>query len=69
MNNKIISTRFSKEYKVKYPFASAGMAFVGSTTDLVIAVCNAGGIGSIGVGPLPPEAVRSLIVIEYRFLK
>jgi NAD(P)H-dependent flavin oxidoreductase YrpB (nitropropane dioxygenase family) len=61
MSNKIISTRFSKEYKIKYPFASAGMAFVGSTTDLAIAVCNAGGIGAVGVGPLPPDVVRTLI--------
>lgn len=61
MNKKIISTRFTKEYKTDHPFVSAGMAFIGSTTSLALAVCRAGGIGSIGVGPLPPAAVRSLI--------
>lgn len=61
MNKKIISTRFTKEYKTDHPFVSAGMAFIGSTTSLALAVCRAGGIGSIGVGPLQPAAVRSLI--------
>jgi len=61
MNNSIISTRLTKEYKIKFPFVAAGMAFIGSTPDLAIAVCEAGGIGSIGVGPLPAEAVRSLV--------
>lgn len=61
MTNFIISTRLTKEYKIKFPFAAAGMAFIGSTPDLAIAVCEAGGLGSIGVGPLPPEAVRSLV--------
>lgn len=37
------------------------MAFVGTSPDLAIAVCKAGGVGSIAVGPLPAETVRSLI--------
>ena len=37
MNNSIISTRLTKEYKVKFPFVAAGMAFIGSTPDLAIA--------------------------------
>ncbi|MBC7936695.1 MAG: nitronate monooxygenase [Rhizobacter sp.] len=61
MNPLIISNRFTKEYKVKFPFVAAGMAFIGSTPDLAIAVCEAGGIGSLGVGPLPPEAIRPLV--------
>ncbi len=61
MPNSILSTRLTKEYNVRFPFASAGMAFIGSTPDLAIAVCEAGGIGAIGVGPLPPSAVRSLV--------
>lgn len=61
MNQLNISNRFTKEYKVKFPFVAAGMAFIGSTPDLAIAVCEAGGIGSIGVGPLPPEAIRPLV--------
>lgn len=61
MTNSFISTRLTKEYKVKFPFAAAGMAFIGSTPDLAIAVCESGGIGSIGVGPLPAEAIRSIV--------
>jgi NAD(P)H-dependent flavin oxidoreductase YrpB (nitropropane dioxygenase family) len=37
------------------------MAFVGSLPDLAISVSNAGGIGAIGFGPLPPEALRGVI--------
>ncbi len=61
MNNSIISTRLTKEYKVKFPFVAAGIGFIFSTPDLAIAVCEAGGIGAIGAGGLPPEAVRSVV--------
>jgi enoyl-[acyl-carrier protein] reductase II len=37
------------------------MAFVGTSPNLAIAVCKAGGLGSLAVGPLPAEAVRELI--------
>jgi NAD(P)H-dependent flavin oxidoreductase YrpB (nitropropane dioxygenase family) len=37
------------------------MAFVGTTPELAIAVCQAGGIGSIGVGPLSEEVVTQLV--------
>jgi NAD(P)H-dependent flavin oxidoreductase YrpB (nitropropane dioxygenase family) len=37
------------------------MAFVGTTAELAIAVCRAGGLGALAVGPPPAEAVRSLI--------
>jgi len=60
MKNAFISTRLTRKYKVKFPFVAAGMAFIGSTPDLAIAVCEAGGIGSVGIGPLPPDAVRAL---------
>ncbi len=58
---KNISTKFTREYGVKYPIASAPMAFVGTPPDLALAVCRAGGIGSMAMGPLYPEAVRNLI--------
>jgi NAD(P)H-dependent flavin oxidoreductase YrpB (nitropropane dioxygenase family) len=61
MNNFIIPTRLTKSYNVKFPFAAAGMAFAGSTPDLAIAVCKAGGVGSIAAGPLPAEVIRSLV--------
>jgi NAD(P)H-dependent flavin oxidoreductase YrpB (nitropropane dioxygenase family) len=59
-DTNLLVTRFTQEYKVKFPFASAGMAFFG-TAELAKAVCLAGGIGAIGAGPLPAEAVRSMI--------
>jgi NAD(P)H-dependent flavin oxidoreductase YrpB (nitropropane dioxygenase family) len=37
------------------------MTFVGTAPDLAIAICQAGGIGSIAMGPLPAPAVRGLI--------
>lgn len=49
--------RFCSRYKVTYPIASAGMAFVASSPDLAIAVSAAGGFGAIGAGILPPEGV------------
>jgi NAD(P)H-dependent flavin oxidoreductase YrpB (nitropropane dioxygenase family) len=56
-----IKTRFTREYRVEHPIALAGMAFVGTAPNLAIAVCEAGGVGSIGVGPLPGESIRKLI--------
>lgn len=56
-----LRTKLTEEYGCDCPIVQAGMAFVGSTPDLAIAVSNAGGIGSIGIGALPPEALRGLI--------
>ena len=61
MSQNTISTRFSDAYGVKHPFACAGMAFVGMTPDLCIAVCKAGGIGALGVGLMPPDVLRMMI--------
>ncbi len=56
-----LSTRFTEKYGVRYPFASAGMAFVGETPDLAVAVTNAGGVGAVGSGFTPPERLRQII--------
>ncbi|HEX7239671.1 MAG TPA: nitronate monooxygenase [Longimicrobiaceae bacterium] len=61
MNPHLLRTRLTEAYDVEHPFVAAGMAFVGTPPDLAIAVCRAGGIGSLAIGPLPPEAARSLI--------
>jgi enoyl-[acyl-carrier protein] reductase II len=61
MSWQTISTRLTSIYGVEYPFAAAGMAFVGTAPNLAAAVCRAGGIGSIAVGPVPAEAVRALV--------
>jgi enoyl-[acyl-carrier protein] reductase II len=60
MNNRI-ETQFTREYEVEHPLALAPMAFVGTAPTLAIAVCKAGGLGSLAVGPLPAEAMRNLI--------
>src|SRR5262245_4791868 len=60
MNNRI-ETQFTRDYGVEHPIALAPMAFVGTSPSLAIAVCKAGGVGSLAVGPLPAEAVRGLI--------
>ena len=60
MNNQF-ETRFTRDYKVQCPIGLAPMAFVGTNPDLAIAVCNARGVGSLAVGPLPAEAIRGLI--------
>jgi enoyl-[acyl-carrier protein] reductase II len=46
----MMRTRFTDTYGVSHPIAQAGMAFVGMTPDLAVAVCRAGGLGSIGSG-------------------
>jgi NAD(P)H-dependent flavin oxidoreductase YrpB (nitropropane dioxygenase family) len=43
------------------PIAQAGMAFVGMTPDLAVAVSNAGALGSLGVGVLPAPAMTQVI--------
>ncbi len=60
MNNQI-ETRFTRDYGVRHPIALAPMAFVGTAPDLAIAVCKAGGVGSVAVGPLPTEAVHGVV--------
>ncbi|MFC4115223.1 NAD(P)H-dependent flavin oxidoreductase [Nonomuraea zeae] len=57
----VLSTRLTAKYATPYPFACAGMAFVGETPDLAAAVTNAGGIGAIGAGLLPPDQLRQVI--------
>lgn len=56
-----IETRFTHAYGVKHPIVQAPMAFVSTDPRLAIAVCRAGGIGSLAGGPLPAAAVRALI--------
>ncbi len=51
-----LDTRLVREYGIRYPIVSAGMAFVG-LTDLAAAVSNAGGLGVYGAAPEPPPVV------------
>ncbi len=56
-----ITTRLTERYGVSHPFAQAGMAFAGEKPELALAVAQAGGIGSIGVGFMPPDNLRQVI--------
>ncbi|MFI5892486.1 NAD(P)H-dependent flavin oxidoreductase [Actinoplanes sp. NPDC051513] len=56
-----IKTRFTDAYGLSTPIAQAGMAFVGMTPDLAVAVSNAGALGALGVGLLPPPAITQTI--------
>jgi NAD(P)H-dependent flavin oxidoreductase YrpB (nitropropane dioxygenase family) len=56
-----LRTRFTEAYGLSTPIAQAGMAFVGMTPDLAVAVSNAGALGSLGVGLLPPSAMTQII--------
>ena len=43
---------------IKYPIFQGGMAWIG-TAELASAVSNAGGLGIIGAGHMPPEVLRA----------
>jgi NAD(P)H-dependent flavin oxidoreductase YrpB (nitropropane dioxygenase family) len=54
-------TRFTEAFGLSTPIAQAGMAFVGMTPDLAVAVSNAGALGSLGVGLMPAPAIAATI--------
>jgi enoyl-[acyl-carrier protein] reductase II len=54
-------TRFTDAFGLSTPIAQAGMAFVGMTPDLAVAVSNAGALGSLGVGLMPASALTATI--------
>jgi nitronate monooxygenase len=46
---------------IKYPIIQAGMAGGPTTPELVAAVSNAGGLGTLGAGYMAPEAIRRAV--------
>lgn len=56
-----LTTRFTERFALTTPIAQAGMAFVGSTPELAIAVSNAGGLGSLGAGLMPARELADTI--------
>jgi enoyl-[acyl-carrier protein] reductase II len=56
-----IATRLTAAFDLRHPFACAGLAFAGTTPPLAIAVANAGGVGTLGVGRMPPPALGAVI--------
>src|SRR4051794_8214649 len=57
---RVMNTQLTIEYGLETPIVSAGMAFV-SGPELAAAVSNAGALGMLGAGILPPDALRALI--------
>jgi enoyl-[acyl-carrier protein] reductase II len=56
-----LRTRFTEAFGLTTPIAQAGMAFVGMTPELPVAVSKAGALGSLGVGLMPAAALRETI--------
>jgi NAD(P)H-dependent flavin oxidoreductase YrpB (nitropropane dioxygenase family) len=56
-----LHTRFTAAYGLTSPIAQAGLAFVGMTPDLAVAVSNAGAMGSLGVGLMPAPVMTQVI--------
>lgn len=50
----------TKMLNIKYPIFQGGMAWIG-TAELASAVSNAGGLGIIGAGHMPPDVLRAEI--------
>ena len=53
-----LCTRLTRGYGLRYPFVSAGMAFVG-LPELAIAVSNAGGLGMLGAATEPDFVLQA----------
>src|SRR5215475_15996030 len=54
----MVKTRITERYGLKVPFINAGMAFI-ATAPLVRAVCNAGGMGVLGIAAMPPDVLQA----------
>lgn len=57
----LFQSNWSKQLNIKYPIILAPMAGGITTSELVSAVSNAGGLGMIGAGYLNPEQTRQII--------
>src|SRR5919202_1272098 len=57
----IMNTRVTKTLDIEHPIMQAPMAGGPTTTKLVAAVSNAGGLGSLGAAYLPPETLREQV--------
>lgn len=57
----MVKTELCQLLGIEYPILQGGMAWV-ATAELAAAVSNGGGLGIIGAGHMPPEALRTEIV-------
>jgi len=53
----LFKSKLCKLLNIKYPILQGGMAWV-ATAELAAAVSNAGGLGIIGAGHMPPDVLR-----------
>jgi enoyl-[acyl-carrier protein] reductase II len=56
----LFNSDICKLLNIKYPIMQGGMAWIG-TSELAAAVSNAGGLGIIGAGHMPPDSLRNEI--------
>lgn len=56
-----LQTKLCQIFQIRYPIFLAGMAGGPSTPQLVAAVSNAGGLGTLGAAYLQPEQIRKAI--------
>jgi enoyl-[acyl-carrier protein] reductase II len=56
----MLRTRITEQYGLKVPFINAGMAFI-ATAPLARAVCEAGGMGMLGIAAMPPDVLQAAI--------
>ncbi|QMT59540.1 nitronate monooxygenase [Legionella sp. PC997] len=54
-------TKLTQKMGIKFPIIQAPMAGGATTPELVAAVCNAGGLGSLGAGYMPPAEIKSAL--------
>jgi NAD(P)H-dependent flavin oxidoreductase YrpB (nitropropane dioxygenase family) len=57
---RVWRTPFTRRYRLRCPFVGAGMAMIAGPA-LAAAVSEAGGLGQLGVGPMPPPLLRQAI--------
>ncbi|MDM5187660.1 nitronate monooxygenase [Bacillus sp. DX4.1] len=57
----MFSSRVNDILKTRYPIIQAGMAGAITTPELVAAVCNSGGLGTLGAGYMSAEQIRQAI--------
>ena len=60
LRHAAVKTRITTLFECQYPIVLPGMSWI-STSHLVAAVCNAGGVGILATGPLSPEETRDEI--------
>lgn len=56
----MLNSKLCQLLNIKYPILQGGMAWV-ATAELAAAVSNAGGLGLIGAGHMPPDALQAEI--------